>query len=135
MIRIRGRRQILPEIPQVSMSDIAFLLLIFFISTTILDVELGIPLVLPGMQSSVTKLARRDVLSIRSDAAGKLTVDGIAFPLEQIAVLVEERLAQRPDLIVSIETHPRAPYRTMVEVLGQVRAAGASRVSLRMASV
>ena len=51
MKKIKTRSRPSDDIPAASMSDIAFLLLIFFLVTTIFAVEQGIPLILPGFPS------------------------------------------------------------------------------------
>ena len=57
------------------MSDIAFLLLIFFLVTTIFALEEGIPLVLPGKQSTNVKVKRDNILVIQTLANGDIVVD------------------------------------------------------------
>ena len=99
------------------MSDVAFLLLIFFLSTTIFDFEVGIPMVLPGLQASPVSVERRNVLTIRTDERGAITIDSAPVIPAQIEGIVRERLAMNPDLIVKIETDPTVPYEMMIQVL------------------
>jgi len=133
-MRIRGRRRVSPEISQVSMSDIAFLLLIFFLSTTIFDFELGIPMVLPGLQASRRTVERRDVLTLRMDEAGGLFADELPILLDQVEGLVESRLAENPETIIFLATHPRVAYQSMIGLLDEVRVARATRISLQLSS-
>lgn len=132
-MRIRGRRQVRPEISQVSMSDVAFLLLIFFLSTTIFDFEVGIPMVLPGVQAAPITVERRNVLRIEASEAGEIAIDGIPVILAQVAGNVRARLQANPDLYIHIETDPRARYEVMISILDEVRKAGATRLSLKLA--
>lgn len=131
-MKIRGGMKSSPEISQASLSDIAFLLLIFFIATTIFDVEMGIPLILPGSVSQKVQVSRKNVLQITSNAAGTVFIDGQAVAVPSLHYLVEERLADNPDVVVSIETHPQAPYQVMVSVLDQVKKAKADKISIKM---
>lgn len=114
------------------MSDVAFLLLVFFLSTTIFDFEVGIPMVLPGVQASPMPVERRNVLTIHTDAQGAITVDSVPVIPAQIVGIVRERLAGNPELIVQIETDPTVPYEMMIRVLDRVRQAQATRISLRL---
>jgi biopolymer transport protein ExbD len=47
MVKLKKRKRPEPEIPTASMSDISFLLLLFFLVSTVIDVDTGIGIVLP----------------------------------------------------------------------------------------
>ena len=126
------KKKKLDEIPQSSMSDIAFLLLVFFIATTIFNTEQGLPLTLPGRTSSTSQVNPKNVLKITSDEAGNVFLAEEPIAIHEIAPTLEERLAENDKLIVSIESHPDSRYEIMVEVLDQVKLAKATRVSLKM---
>lgn len=134
MIRIRRMRGVAPVIPQVSMSDIAFLLLIFFISMTIFDFESGIPLVLPATGAKAMTVQRRDLMAIRTDASGGVRIDGAPVALDDVASIVRARVEKNPQVIVSIETDPMASYGVMIRLLDAVRLGSATRISLRSAT-
>jgi len=131
-MRFRFRLRPSAGVPQASLPDIAFLLLIFFISTTIFDEEVGIPLVLPGAGSPRVQVLRSNVIVIEGEASGEVRVDGEAVPLSRVHEIVRERLDQNPRAIVSIETARRAPYGVMIGVLDEVKKARAERISLRL---
>jgi biopolymer transport protein ExbD len=132
-MRIRGRGEVLPEISQVSMSDVAFLLLIFFLSTTIFDDEIGLPMVLSRMTASPLAASRAQILAIEIDAAGAVSVDGAPVLVDQIAEIVESRLEVEPELVVAIRTAPGTPYGAMIDALDEIRRTGTQRVSLQEA--
>jgi len=114
------------------MSDIAFLLLIFFISTTIFRIEAGIPLVLPRPGASPVRISPDDVLVIHTSASGLVTLDGQPVTLREIEPRVRQRIGANPGLIVSVSTDPAAQYRSLVDVLDELGKARATRISLRM---
>ncbi len=121
-----------PTIPAASLSDIIFLLLIFFLVTTTLAVEKGLPMSLPGKQSKTVKLKQESVFRIQIMADGQIvTKDTGTIPLERIKLLVEEKLDLNPKLVIVIETHPDAEYGRMIDVLDELRLAKATRISLR----
>jgi biopolymer transport protein ExbD len=121
------------EIPQASLADIAFLLLIFFIATTTIAEEFGLSLILPAKaQGGSQEVNRQNVMVISTDAAGTTyLVDDQPVMLRQIRDLVKEREAANPLLVVSVEPHVQAPYRAMVDILDELKVAGASRISLK----
>lgn len=126
----RGK-QISNEISSASLSDIAFLLLIFFIVTTIFALEEGIPLVLPGQQSTSVKVKRDNILVIEAHANGSIVIDKQVVPISQIKSTVEMKLATNDKLVVVIETHPDSEYGLMIDILDELRLADARRISLK----
>ena len=126
------------EIPLASLPDLAFLLLIFFITSTIFTVEHGLPLVLPSARRSPRiSVEPHQVFRIQGRADGTITVDGAPARVQDVASMLrlrnEAQASQRQsELIVIIETHPDAPYSLMVGILDQVRAANSRRVALQV---
>ncbi len=134
----RKRRRVIDEIPLASLPDLAFLLLIFFITSSIFTVEHGLPLVLPSAKRSPRlSVEPHQVFRIQGFANGAIHVDGSPARLQDIAATLRGRndalrAAGRAELIVIIETHPDAPYALMVDILDQVRAANSRRVALQV---
>jgi biopolymer transport protein ExbD len=112
------------------MSDIAFLLLIFFLVTTIFVLEEGIPMVLPG-QSPPKKTKRDNLLRIQTHASGAITMGDDVLGLRQLRAAVEHRISSNEKLVIVIESHPDSEYGLMIDVLDELRLAGARRVSLK----
>ncbi len=119
------------EISAASMSDIAFLLLIFFLVTTIFALEKGIPMVLPGNEASKTKVKRKNILEVLAHANGSITVEDGLVDIRNLRNLVERRLQENDKLIVVIKTHPDAEYGLMVDILDELKLAQARRVALK----
>lgn len=117
------------------MSDIAFLLLIFFLVTTIFALERGIPMMLPGQQSDNVKVKRKNILTVKAFANGSITIDDDPTSMTGIRPVVERRLAQNDKTIIVIETHPDAEYGLMVDILDELRLAKARTISLKTMSV
>src|SRR3972149_2386626 len=82
------------EIPTASMADIAFLLLIFFLVTTTMDTDKGIPMVLPERGGEV-KINPKNIAKILVNEVGDILFEGQvmdeAVLKERIATLLEER--------------------------------------------
>jgi len=135
------RRRRREEIPQASLADMAFLLLIFFIATTTFAVEYGLPLVLPSARRSALLSVRpEDVIRIEARADGAVLADGRPIAVGDIADRIRERnrarqSAGREEVVVILETDPRAEYQLMIAVLDEIRAADARRVALKQIEV
>lgn len=113
------------------MADLGFLLLIFFIVTTVFAIEQGIPLVLPGRARAITHLKQADVLEIRAHADGTVEAGGVRVHPDDLRRLLAARLVREPDLVVVLATAPDASYGVMVHVLDQIKLANCRRISLR----
>jgi len=124
-----------PEnIPDSAMADVAFLLLIFFLATTTIAEEFGLSLILPAksQQNKAIQVNRENVMVISTDPTGTtFYVDGAPTELKAIKPLVETRKASNDKLVVSVEPDRRAPYRSMIDILDELKLAGATRISLK----
>lgn len=91
-----------PEIPSASMADIAFMLLIFFITATSMDVDSGLERVLPQMPPENQKddtppIKERNVFTVLLDANNRLMVKGEIIPIEQLREKTKEFLQNPSD--------------------------------------
>jgi biopolymer transport protein ExbD len=127
-----GRRSdISQEIPNSSLSDIAFLLLIFFMVSTVFAIEEGLLLQLPSKEGVVKKIARKNIMRVSAYPTGAITIDDEPVGLEQIKPRVEQAMLDNPNLIIVVETHRDAQYGLMVDVLDELKLAEATRISLK----
>jgi biopolymer transport protein ExbD len=130
MSLIRRRRRELPEVPLASMSDIAFLLLIFFIVAATIDSETGLGLTLPEFKPeespSLVEKSRVTEIKIYPDSLllnGKTsTTTGIK---EYVATRAKEsiNLNSEDKYIVLILFANSTLYQKYIDVLDQVKVA------------
>lgn len=130
-MKIVKRRHPHPEIPLVSTADVSFLLLIFFLSTTIFATQRGISLELPRPGEPPLVLAQGDTAHAVVAQDQSVTLDGVPVPMASLAEAVRGKLRARPELLLVLSVDARAPYASMVAALDQVKLAGARRVSIR----
>ncbi|MEN8375443.1 MAG: biopolymer transporter ExbD [Gemmatimonadota bacterium] len=136
MLRLPSRIRAGREIPTSSLADIAFLLLIFFLVTTVFDEERGLSMVFPPPDSPIDVPAENVLhVIVRTDGLVDLRPGTSSFArvvrARDIPDLWREAHAQNPLLIAAVQTHPEAPYARMIDVLDALQGAGAERVSLR----
>lgn len=90
-----------PEIPSASMADIAFMLLIFFITATSMDVDSGLertlPQIVPEDQPQDDKIKERNVFPILLDANNRLMVAGELMRPEDLREKTVEFLENATD--------------------------------------
>ena len=132
MRRIRGKFIVgVCEFQAASMADLGFLLLVFFIVTTVFAIEQGIPLVLPGRAQTATRLKESEIFEIRVGRDGSVEAAGHAVDVGAVRSLVEQRIARHPEVVVVLMTAPEANYGQMVAVLDQIKLARCRRISLQ----
>jgi len=130
----RGRED--AEINGSSLADIAFLLLIFFLVTTTINVDTGIGLVLPPEPDPTVEpppIKEKNLLKILVNAQGLVLMDDEPSTIDQVKDKVMEfvsnngedpNLSDSPDkAIVSIKTQREAPYKVYIDMLDEVMAA------------
>ncbi len=137
MAILNRKERVSDEIPTASMADIAFLLLVFFLTTTVFNEEKGLPIVLPE-ESVEQDVSAKNIVFFIVRPDGSVTVkrgesqEEQVIPYDQVEVLLRQEIAQNPNLIAAIKTDGGAPYRHMINVLDEVKLAGAERISLQM---
>lgn len=129
---IKKKSKVSAQFNMASMSDINFLLLIFFLVSTMFAVEKGLPMALPGKGSKTVKLKRENVLNIQAFANGSIVIRGTGpVTMKEIKPVIEQKLVANPKLVIVIETEADADYGVMVDILDELRLAKATRISLR----
>ncbi len=114
-----------------ALSDIAFLLIIFFIVIAVFNVNLGFILGLPRPDS--TKVVNtEDLVRARLAADGALSANGQPITTGGLEQLLTERLQVRPNMTLLLAIDPETPYQRVVDVVQIVRKTGVERFSFQM---
>ncbi|HEU4366245.1 MAG TPA: biopolymer transporter ExbD [Candidatus Krumholzibacteria bacterium] len=116
------------SVPTASMADIAFLLLIFFMATTIFKMEDGLEVTLPRAETA-QRQQREKIMHIWIDQGGAISINDKLVRIDQIEDIMKLMLQERPDLIVAFNADDRAPYRVVSDVMEELKDASAVRVS------
>ena len=115
-------------VPTGSMGDIVFLLLIFFMATTIFKLEDGLEVSLPRAESGV-RVPRENVTHVWVDARRDITIDDAYIQLETISKILSNKIRENEKLLVGLNMDGALPYQFTDDVLKQFRAANALNVS------
>ena len=133
MAFLKKKERTPPFIPTSSMADIAFLLLIFFLVTTTIDVDTGIGMVLPPkLEEDVIPppIKERNVLKILVNEQGQVLLEvlpsAVSLVRNEVKTHVlnnglDPRYAEATDkALVSIKTARETPYDAYIQVLDEV---------------
>ena len=125
------------EVPTSSMADIAFLLLIFFLVTTVFPKDSGLAIVLPE-ESEEVEVNQKNILHIVIQPNGVVEVRrGESQQVQSVTPndiegIWRQDVASNPNLIAGVKTHPDTPYKFMIDVLDALQTAGADKISLQV---
>ncbi|MDZ4121824.1 MAG: biopolymer transporter ExbD [Candidatus Cloacimonadaceae bacterium] len=138
-MKIGRKRKGKAEIPTSSMSDIAFLLIIFFMATTKFDVKEGIKLVLPQAATDATQtvetltLTENEMTRMQILADGRIVINKES-PTEidnsALDLLIQNKLDINDQMIFKVITDREAKYSEMIRVVDRLKAANAEKISL-----
>jgi len=117
------------SIPTGSMADIAFLLLVFFMVTTVFVRYRVTGIVLPKAEKIEELKKRRMISYLWVSADRRIYIDDKLAELNQVANVFYDRRIKEPRTIVSLKCDFRAPYGLVSRVLEQLREADALRVN------
>jgi len=126
---LRERKARVGAIPEGGMADIAFLLLVFFLVTTTIDMDKGIGIILPA-EGQELEINKKNILNLLISSSGRVLLGGEAVAISQIDDRVKEEIRKNNKLIISVKAHEKAQYDVYIEVLDQLKKAKATRISI-----
>lgn len=126
----------IPEVNAGSMADIAFLLLVFFLVTTTMDIPTGLQVALPPITNEPppeSKQRKREVLEVLVNAADQLLVEKELMTVDKLRQKTIDHLTNEgrdPELsttstkaIVSLKNDRGTSYDMYVQVYNELTAA------------
>lgn len=113
-----------------SMTDIVFLLLIFFmVSTTFVDLSRHLDIQLPDTQAAeVVQDVQQHVVEL--SAKNALRLDGVDIPLSELTARLAQQAGKARRRAVVIRADKRLPYGRVITVLGHVRQANIQDIAV-----
>jgi len=117
------------EIPTSSMADIAFLLLIFFLVTTTIDIDKGLGLVLPP-EGETIEINKKNILNCLINSSGMVLLGGEPVNPKDVSRIVKDKLRENNKLIISVKTHEKTRYKDYIAIIDQLKIANATRISI-----
>ncbi|MDO8908938.1 MAG: biopolymer transporter ExbD [Pseudohongiella sp.] len=116
------------EIDLTPMLDVVFILLIFFIVTSVFVTEAGIDVLKP--EASTAESRNRDLILIAISNDGQIWIDGEQIDPRFIRSRFERRLAETPNASVVIQGDRAAQNEQVMTILRAARDANIAAVSI-----
>lgn len=110
------------------MLDVVFIMLIFFIVTTVFVKQSGMEVVKPEAKTARAFKNANIFIAITED--GEVWIDRQPVDVEAVRVSLEKLMAEQPTDAVFIQGAEKAKAGVVIEVMDQVRAAGVEKALL-----
>lgn len=118
------------EIPTSSLADIAFLLLIFFMVTTVFRKERNRDIEWTSAEAT-EKIdeKRKNILHVWIDRVGAVYINDVQVPFEDISEVVRPLYAENRELVIALRGDSEVPYSQINTITEELQEAGAVRVT------
>lgn len=133
-MNFRRRQPALPQFQMTAMMDVVFLLLCFFVTSSVFSQwEYEVDLTLPSAQSghSSTRLPGEIILNVAQD--GRVTVNGRVLQGDALDRLLGQVAGYLPDQPVIVRADAATSYADFMKVVDACRMAGIANISLATA--
>jgi biopolymer transport protein ExbD len=125
------KSKVASEIPDSSLADIAFLLLIFFMVTTVFRSES--PRDIERPEASATQQVdekRKNILHLWVERDGQIFINDASVPLANVSDIAGTAYVETDrNLVVAIRSDRLVPYSTINQITEELREGGALRVN------
>ncbi|MBN2105069.1 biopolymer transporter ExbD [bacterium] len=118
------------EIPTASMPDIVFMLLLFFMVTTVFRQSTGLPIELPKAKKIQKLEAKKNVVSIWGNEQQDISIDDkLVDKMSDIRRIMYEKMIENPRIVVSLKIDKAANMGMVNDIQQELREVNALRVN------
>jgi biopolymer transport protein ExbD len=128
-VKLKRKTKISSEIPTASMPDIIFMLLIFFMVTTVLRKYSGLPVELPRAKRIEKLKSKRHTSNIWVSKEGLVSIQDKLHSVENIRHVMYDIRAADPLLTVSLKADKSAKMGLISEIHNELRKADALKLN------
>jgi biopolymer transport protein ExbD len=123
------KTKISSEIPTSSMPDIIFMLLIFFMVTTVLREYSGLPVNIPKAEKIEKLKGKRHTAHIWVSKEGLVSINDRLFAVEDVAKIMYDKRVSDPQVIVSLKADEEAKMGLISSIHEELREADALKLN------
>ena len=128
-MKFKRKSSIESKISTSSMPDIIFMLLIFFMVTTVLREYSGLPISLPKAERIEKLESKRHTAHIWVSKDGLISIEDKLFKSDAVRHVMYEKRASDPQLTVSLKADLAARMETISSIHNELRKADALRLN------
>ena len=128
-MKVNRKTKLDTEIPTASMPDIIFMLLIFFMVTTVLREYSGLPISLPKAKRIEKLTSKRHTAHIWVSKDGLISIEDKLYASDGIRHVMYEKRVADPQLVISLKADERAKMGLISTIHGELRKADALKLN------
>jgi len=113
---LKPRNRVLDNFAMSGMTDIVFLLLIFFMLTSTLIAPNALKLLLPSRGQVIIE-GESKVPTVTIHSGSRITVDGKTVSLEDLGMILDSKLQGQPDPTIKVVTSPAVSVGDAVTIM------------------
>jgi biopolymer transport protein ExbD len=113
---LKSRNRVMDNFAMSGMTDIVFLLLIFFMLTSTLIAPNALKMLLPS-RGQVTIQGESRIPTVTIHSGSRVLVDGRTVSMEDLGMVLESRLQGQPDPTIKVVTSPTVSVGDAVTVM------------------
>ena len=102
-MEFKKKSKVSTEIPTASMPDIVFMLLLFFMVTTVFRQFAGLPIDLPVAKRIKKLEAKKNVTNIWANADGEISIVDKLVRVGDVSQIMYQKAIENPKLVVSLK--------------------------------
>ena len=128
-MKIKRKTHTSNEISTSSMPDIIFMLLIFFMVTTVMREYEGLDILIPRAKMIEKLESKRHTTYIWATKDGLVSVDDRIININNLSGLMYNKIAKDPKITVSLKSDEKTTMKLITDIHTQLRTANALKLS------
>ena len=128
-MKISKKTQPTKEVSTSSMPDIIFMLLIFFMVTTVMREYDGLDVIMPRAEKIEKLESKRHTSYIWATKDGLLSVDDRIIGINNLSGIMYNKISKNPKITVSLKSDQKTKMKLITDIHSQLREANALKLS------
>jgi biopolymer transport protein ExbD len=128
-MKIERKTHTSKEISTSSMPDIIFMLLIFFMVTTVMREYEGLDIIMPRAKMIEKLESKRHTSYVWATKDGLISVDDRIININNLSGLMYNKIAKNPKITVSLKSDEKTTMKLITDIHTQLRTANALKLS------
>jgi len=128
-MKIERKTHTSKEISTSSMPDIIFMLLIFFMVTTVMREYEGLDIIMPRAKMIEKLESKRHTSYVWATKDGLVSVDDRIIHINNLSGIMYNKIAKDPKITVSLKSDEKTTMKLITDIHSQLRTANALKLS------